>query len=83
MSIGTSPWAFCSHTTCCGSPVTGLAAMGPDVVVATRNCVKLYDGTMKEKGSMNLQAVSVAALRGKAPIVCVADEAGVVRALGR
>jgi len=67
---------------CVGSPVTGIAAQGSNIVVGSRGGVGLYDASLKEKGALNIRAVSVVALKGKTPAVCVADETGTVYALG-
>ena len=66
---------------CAGSKVVGLAALGTNVVVAASGGVRMYDGSLKEQGALNIKAVSAVTLAGPRPLVAVADETGVIHAL--
>ena len=67
---------------CAGAPVTGLAALGPNIAVATRAGLRLFDPAFKELGASSTCATSLVSLDGQSPIVCAADETGVIQALG-
>jgi hypothetical protein len=64
-----------------GSKVVSLAALGENIVVATRGGVRMYDGALEEQGALNLKAVCAVALAGATPLVAVADDEGVVHAI--
>jgi len=66
---------------CVGSPVTGITTLGSDIIIGSRDSVRRCDSSLKERGVLNIKAVSVVGVRGKKPIVCVVDENGTIHAL--